>query len=149
MLFIRLDQRGHWRGTEHRSSAATYDGTYDEELDDENVYGYLEHGISCYRIDDGIVEGLEELFEYWTGIAMWRDLKDYKDFQVTIFEGEKLSHWGTDGEDMATCSRTVAELDAVEFFKVLFETKDALKNHKITYSKYRKILEGLIKDAIK
>ena len=74
--------------------------------------------------------------------------------QVTIFEGEKLPTWGCDGEDLAICTATLKEIDAVEFMTKLFSAKDQLEGlvidengnfkDEISQEEYNSILLGLI-----
>lgn len=145
MLFIRIDQKGTWRGTEHRSCVAGSVFSTEETI--------WENGISCYRLDNK-VEAIESLYKYWTEIAMVR-LEDFKDMQVTIFEGAH-NGYGADGEDLANCTETIKEIDAYEFMRKVYEAKDKLeglyKNEngeyedEITEEEYREILESLIDD---
>jgi len=123
MKFIRIDKMGTWKGNNHISSFATYDGTYDNNLDNENTYGYMENGISCYRVDNNINEGIEDLYNYWNNVAMWCTAEEYKSFQVTIFEGEKVGI-GSDYEDIATCNKTLKEINAYDFMSKLFTYKE-------------------------
>lgn len=137
--FIRIDMKGHWRGTEHRSSVQGLA----EEL------GLWEQGISCYQIGDNIAEALENLREYWTDIASCR-IEDFKDFQITIFEGELLPEKGSDWEDLATCERTLFELEAYPIMKAVIEAHERIctfgepDEDEITEEEYEEILSRLI-----
>lgn len=109
--FIRLDMKGHWRGKEHVSSVGVssfVDGHED-----------FEDGISCYRLNDQ-AEALKSLLDYWTDIAMLKSAEDFKDLQITIFEGELVGE-GADYEDLATCERTIAEIDAKPIMEQILE----------------------------
>lgn len=154
--FIRLDQKGTWKGKNHISSFTEYDGLYNEELDaeNENLYGYLENGISCYKIyENDKTSAIEELYRYWDEVANF-NLNEYKNFQVTIFEGIKQDEWGSDSEDLAICKNTIKQLDAYEFMKTVAEAKEKVEGYfynketddfeKITEEEYRQILENLI-----
>jgi hypothetical protein len=104
--FIRLDTKGQWKGVEHISSM---NGMGDDT--------YFEAGISCYRLND-IADALENLRQYWTELAM---VTDFSDMQVTIFEGERLDENGSEGEDLATCERTLFEFNAQELMQTVIE----------------------------
>ena len=108
--FIRIDMKGHWRGKEHRSS-----------LSGVEEHGIWEEGISCYSFEFGQAEALKDLLWYWTHIVGNTEPKDYKDLQITIFEGEELDAQGSDGEQMAICTRTIAELDAEPIMEKILE----------------------------
>jgi len=116
--FIRLDQVGHWRGTEHVSS---FLGTGDEIENlnsDAELLGvpgevYFEDGISCYEFDG---EGIANLYNYWCIFVGLNEVHLIENMQVTIFKGEFVG-WGTDNECLATCTETVKEFPA----KVLFD----------------------------
>lgn len=145
MRFIRLDMKGTWRGKEHRSCIAGSVFSTEETI--------WEDGISCYSLEDK-VEAIENLHWYWTRIAM-ATLEDFKDMNVTIFEGYKLDTWGADGEDLANCIETIKEIDAYEFMRKVYEAKDKLEGlyenengeyEEITEEEYREILESLIDD---
>lgn len=122
--FIRLDVKGEWRGTEHRSMRLGIG-------DDCFCVGECtcsgegwESGISCYQLEsnhDGLA--IEQLRYYWMEVAMFR-IEDYNDIQVTIFEGEKLHGEGADHEDMAKCIKTILEVDAQPFMKKVMEIYD-------------------------
>ena len=154
--FIRLDEIGTWKGTEHISKTSVYDGNYDEELDaeDGNVYGKMENGISCYKIyENDKTSAIEELYRYWDEVANF-NLNEYKNFQVTIFEGIKQDEWGSDGEDLAICRNTIIQLDAYEFMKTVAEAKEKVEGYfynketddfeEIEDEEYRQILSSLI-----
>jgi len=47
--------------------------------------------------------------------------EQYKEFQVTIFEGEMLDYWGSDGEEMAICEETIIEIDALPVMKTVID----------------------------
>lgn len=145
MRFIRLDMKGQWKGTEHRSSIAGSIFSTEKTI--------WEDGISCYNLNDK-VDAIENLYYYWTRIAM-ATLDDFKNMQVTIFEGYKLDTWGADGEDLAICTETIKEIDAYEFMRKVYEAKDKLEGlyenengeyEEITEEEYREILESLIDD---
>lgn len=154
MKFIRLDEKGTWRGTEHCSQfglaeetfAETewiYDPATGEEIPVEHEIngGTWEAGISCYNLND-IVDALEHLHNYWFGIAGF-GYETYKGFQVTVFEGELTERMGADWEDTAICENTLVEAGAYEFMKSLHETIDKYEEEEITEEEYRKTLEEL------
>lgn len=137
MKFIRIDMKGHWRGEKHKSSVMGL-GLY---ADVEDVS--WEEGISCYRIDD-ISHALENLRYYWQEVAML-DAEDFKNMQITIFEGKLLPVWGSDGEDLATCEKTLFELDAYPIMKKLYEAYDRYRwEGEITEEEYLEELKRLI-----
>lgn len=136
MRFIRLDMKGQWKGTEHRSCIAGSVFSTEETI--------WEDGISCYNLNDK-VDAIENLYYYWTRIAM-ATLEDFKDMNVTIFEGYKLDTWGADGEDLAICTETIKEIDAYEFMRKVYEAKDKWEYEEITEKEYREILQSLISD---
>ena len=147
-IFIRLDLKGHWRGTEHRSSI--------QGMGDE--YGDWEEGISCYQIEDGdIFEAFSKLKEYWEDVAMLR-LADYQRMQVTVFEGDLIMNSdgcrkpGADMEDLATCTRTLLEIDAYPIFKKVDEIEETYWDGDIDETerdeRIRKILEEKIMSRI-
>lgn len=122
--FIRLDVKGEWRNTEHRSMRL---GIGDECFCKGECtcagQGW-ESGISCYQLDsnhDGLA--IEQLRRYWMEVAMLR-IEDYNDMQLTIFEGEKFHGEGTDHEDMANCIKTILEVDAQPFMKKVMEAHE-------------------------
>jgi len=112
--FIRIDTKGEWMGTEHVSSVQGQAGEC-VCFEDPCVCGSeesWESGISCYRINENDqADALRELLTYWTGIAMLQDEADYEGLQITVFEGELIGR-GADGEDTATCTKTLTEVDA-------------------------------------
>lgn len=109
-VFIRIDLKGEWKGSEHRSTAG-----YDDFREDEHA------GASCFKVDDG--HGIEKLRQYWTENNLLTKIKDYEDKQVTVFEGEKVGE-GPDWEDLAICTRTIAEIDAAPFMTEVFDLYD-------------------------
>lgn len=127
--FIRLDMKGHWRGTEHCSMFGDATDTVLDWNGDELVEhpcGEWEPGISCYRLGCDFAYALENLRYYWVEIAGFRTAKDYADMQVTVFEGERIGE-GSDGEDTAICHRTLFESDAEPFMSHvlrLYEMKE-------------------------
>lgn len=149
--FIRLDQKGHWRGTEHRSMLADPTETYIEYDDDgefEVSGGKWESGISCYHLGDDVAYAIDRLRWYWMNVAMMKDASDYAGMQVTIFEGERIGE-GSDGEDTATCSRTIAEFDAEPFMEQIIKTwKQMEYDEEIDEEEYKNILEKLIKELL-
>ena len=158
--FIRIDMKGHWRGTEHRSSVQGRAGECTCDFwcwCEEECYcnkkckcgGNWEAGISCYEIGDNIAVALENLREYWTGIASC-DIEDFRNFQITIFEGELLPVKGSDWEDLATCERTLYELEAYPIMKAVIEAHERICTYgdpdedEITEEEYEDFLRGLI-----
>ena len=122
-LFIRLDKKGHWRGTEHRSSIQ---GQAGECVCEETpcvcgAESSWEEGISCYSLKDK-AQALHDLCTYWSEIAMF-DEEDFKKFnmQVTIFEGERVDAQGADWEDIAICTKTIAQYDAETLMTKLYD----------------------------
>ncbi|MFB5269325.1 hypothetical protein ACE41H_21420 [Paenibacillus enshidis] len=131
--FIRFDEVGHWRGAGHRSS---FQG------DGER----MEAGISCYKIWPGQeAEAIENLCDHWMENNSRRTPGDYEGLQVTIFKGEKLPGMGADWEDVAECTSTVAELNAVEFMTTFLGTQERLEDGGISIEEYKKIITNLIK----
>ena len=127
--FIRIDIKGKWRNKEHISSSTS---------------GSIHEGASCYRIDDDIVHGVENLWSYWTTYASTHyNPSDFEDKQITIFEGEKVGE-GPDGEDLAVSKRTIKEIDAVPFMNKLSELIDQHEFEEITTEEYKKELEKLV-----
>ena len=108
--FIRIDMKGHWRGTEHRSSLAGVE-----------EHGVWEEGISCYSFEFGQADALKDLLWYWTNIAGNTRPEDYANLQITIFEGEELDAEGSDGEQVAICTKTIAEIDAQPIMEEILE----------------------------
>ena len=109
--FIRLDKKGTWKGPEHRSHFAAYEYEEDER--------FLENGISCYYAN---VEGIENLFEY-SKANMSLSYDDYKEMQLTIFEGN-YSGIGSDGEELAWCTKTIKEINAYEWIVAIEKAKE-------------------------
>jgi len=144
MRFIRLDMKGQWKGTEHRSSIAGSIFSTEETI--------WEDGISCYSLNDK-VDAIENLYKYWLEIAK-ATLEDFKNMQVTIFEGAH-NGYGADGEDLAICTETIKEIDAYQFMKKVYDAKDKLDGLyedengeyiEISKEEYNQILESLIDD---
>ncbi len=109
--FIRLDQKGEWRGSEHRSSMLG--------LAEEWLNCGFENGVSCYELTDQ-AEALDELRKYWTVIAT---TTDFTSFQVTIFEGEKTGE-GPDYEDIALPEKTLYEGEAQPLMQKIIDLED-------------------------
>lgn len=124
--FVRLDVKGTWMGTNHKSAL----GNEDEEHYAE------EGGISCYRLDRHPAEALKDLFNYWEYIASF-DIKngDYKNMQVTVFEGD-LAGTGSDMEEIATCAETLNEFDAQPFMQAISDAKFDFDMKDITREEY-------------
>lgn len=121
--FIRLDTKGHWKGTKHVSSLQGQAGNcvcFEEHC----ICGAnesWESGISCYEMrKSDLLSTFEDLLDYWIKIASLQDVEDYKDMQVTVFEGRMIGR-GADGEDTAECVRTLAEVDAQPIMKILLD----------------------------
>lgn len=112
--FIRIDKKGTWRGTEHQSRTACYEWSEDERQ--------LEDGISCYNLNE---EGIKDLFNYINN-NMSLSEEDLKNSQITIFEGEWNGN-GSDGEELAWCKETVAELEANEWWEAINEATEKLE----------------------
>jgi hypothetical protein len=163
--FIRLDVIGQWRGSEHNSmfgqaeeTITEYDYEYDFETG-ENILvskeipaGAWEKGISCYELKD-IAYAIEKLREYWMGIACFTNVSDYEDMQVTIFEGERVydgfqKAYGADYEDLAECTNTLYELDAVDFMSKVFAACEKFEDDEITEDEYYNTLEIIYHNAI-
>lgn len=125
MQFIRLDIKGTWKCKEHRSCFA---GSSLVDADENIIW---EKGISCYNLENTL-DAIESLYIYWSDIAML-SLDDYKNMQVTIFEGEKLDSFGSDGEDMAICTQTVKTLEAYDFISKIEKYKEMLENFEEGY----------------
>ena len=129
--FIRLDIKGEWMGTEHRSSM--------QGLGEDAAY--FEDGVSCYDLTrKGMA--LESLFEYWNDVAMLR-IDDYADMQITIFEGDKLDSQGSDWEDMAICTKTLVEMDAIDVMKRVSELYEMHELDDIDYDEFLEELEKI------
>jgi len=127
--FIRIDIKGRWKDKKHISSSTA---------------GAVHEGASCYRIDDDVVHGVENLWSYWTTYASTHyNPSDFKDKQITIFEGEKVED-GPDGEDIAVSKRTIKEIDAVPFMNKLSELIDQHEFEEISDDEYKKELEKLV-----
>lgn len=107
--FIRIDMKGHWRGTEHRSS-----------LSGVEEHGVWEEGISCYKMNNQ-ADALKDLLWYWTHIAGNTRPENYANLQITIFEGEELDAEGSDGEQVAICTKTIVEIDAQPIMEEILE----------------------------
>lgn len=114
-MFIRIDQKGTWRGTEHISAFGQDD------------WERTEPGISCYSLRYGNADGIKNLLEYWNNYNNRYFPEEFEGFQVTVFRGEKVGE-GTDFEDCAICTETVAEIDAVEFVKMVREKEEDLSD---------------------
>lgn len=144
-LFIRLDTKGEWRGTEHRSSMAGQAGicVCMQTPCICNAEGSWEDGISCYGLKDKSY-ALDSLRQYWSDIAMFR-VEDYEKFnmQVTIFEGESLDSQGADWEEMAICTRTVAEYDAQPLMSKIYELHELYEGGEIDEEEYYEELEKI------
>lgn len=117
-------------------------------------FGGWEKGISCYQIEDGdIFEAFSKLKEYWEDVAMLR-LADYQRMQVTVFEGDLVLNSdgcrkpGADMEDLATCMRTLLEIDAYPIFQKVSEIEETYWDGDIDETerdeRIRKILEEKI-----
>lgn len=139
MKLIRIDQVGHWRGSEHRSSVMGMG--YFEDVEDVQ----WEDGISCYRVENG--EGVEELRAYWVENNGNTDAQSYEGFQVTIFEGEIVGT-GADFEELADCKETLAEVDAVEFMGEVLDLHEKFEDDEISEDEYFEELNNLINKAI-
>jgi len=137
--FIRLDTVGEWRGTEHVSSVGVSSFVSGHEQ--------FEEGVSCYELDDR-AEALKDLREYWFETAGITE-SDLEDMQITIFEGELLDIWGSDGEDLAICTKTIKEIEAKEVMMKVDELYWDMEYGDITEEEYeseiKKICEELIK----
>src|SRR5690625_4196260 len=135
MKFIRIDMKGHWRGNEHQSSVGVSSFVEGHEM--------FEEGISCYDMTrKGMA--LDSLYEYWREIAMKHDAEEYEGMQITIFEGEKLDVDGADGEDIAVCERTLAEIDAVEIMEQIVELYERHEyDQELDYDEYLEELEKI------
>jgi|SRR5699024_1089600 len=128
--FIRLDIKGEWMGTKHKSSM--------QGLGEET---YFEDGVSCYDLErKGMA--LESLFEYWNDVAML-SVDDYADMQITIFEGDKLDSQGSDWEDMAICTKTLVEMDAIDVMKRVSELYEMHELDEIDYDEFIEELEKI------
>jgi len=144
--FIRLDMNGHWKGTKHQSSVqGRADECYCFDLGQDectcNDNNFFEEGISCYVLNNQ-AQALELLRNYWYKISS-NTIADYKNMQITVFEGERLESDGSDSEDMATCNKTIAEIPAYDIFLKIYEAREQLNWEEINEEKYEKILNGL------
>ena len=131
--FIRLDRKGEWRGTEHVSSVGVSSFVSGHEQ--------FEGGVSCYKLDDQ-AEALNDLREYWFETASITE-SDLENMQITIFEGELLDRWGSDGEDLAICKRTLKEIDAKEIMIKVNELYWDMECGDITEAEYEKELNKI------
>lgn len=131
--FIRLDMKGEWRGTEHVSSVGVSSFVPGHEQ--------FEDGVSCYRLDNQ-AEALTELRDYWFETANITE-DDLEDMQITIFEGELLDKWGSEGEDLAICKRTLKEIDAKEIMTRVNELYWDMENVNISEEEYEKELNKI------
>ena len=136
--FIRLDQKGTWRGRDHRSSFAH------DPADEENTP--WESGVSCYSLKN-VGLAVNKLFEYWHDVACMRDVADYEGWQVTIFEGEKVGT-GSDWEDTAVCENTLVEADALPFMKAVFYAREHYEDEEITEDEYFAELERIANELL-
>jgi len=126
--FIRIDVKGQWKDKKHISSSTA---------------GVVHEGASCYSLED-IVDGIERLWKYWTEYAStYYDPNEFKNKQITIFEGEKVGD-GPDGEDLAVSTRTVREIDALQFMNKLYDLIDQHEFEEITTEEYKAELEKLV-----
>lgn len=133
-LFIRLDRKGEWLGTEHQSRVAG-----NEEI--------LENGISCFELEDKVC-ATEELSSYWN-YNVGLNIDEYECMQVTIFKGEKIKEWGSDEECLANCIETVAEKEAKPFMEELEKIEDEFDYDEITQEEYQDKIEILIDNLLK
>lgn len=133
--FIRIDEKGTWKGVKHISTSGDLD------------YGKEENGISCYCLDDPAY-AVDRLRHYWFENAALQTASEYEDMQITIFEGEKVDGVGADMEDMAVCTKTIAEFDAAPFMKKLFDAYMDYYCEDITEDEYNKIITDLVKDWV-
>lgn len=131
--FIRLDMKGEWRGTEHVSSIGVSSFVSGHEQ--------FEEGVSCYKLDNQ-AEALNDLREYWFETASITE-SDLENMQITIFEGELLDKWGSDGEDLAICKRTLKEIDAKEIMIKVDELYWDMEYGDITEEEYEKELNKI------
>jgi hypothetical protein len=141
-IFIRLDRKGEWRGVDHRSSISGLG----EEFGDE----FWEAGISCYKIDfDDLASTVEDLREYWMGVAMMKDPAEYEDFQVTIFRGERIEGcYGLNYEDLATCEETVAVVEARPFMEAIIRYFELYDEDELDEDEYRNLLIEALKKHV-
>ena len=126
--FIRIDVKGEWKDKKHISSSTA---------------GAVHEGASSYSLED-IVDGIESLWKYWTEYTSTSyNPSDFEDKQITIFEGEKVGE-GPDGEDIAISTRTVREIDALQFMNKLYDLIDQYEFEEITTEEYKAELEKLV-----
>src|SRR5690606_4601418 len=140
MKFIRIDTKGEWLGKHHKSSI----GGLGKFADVEDVT--WEKGISCYSLEDQ-AEGIENLRQYWLE-HLGNRLDDLEGMQITIFEGDLVKENDmhvlcADGEDLAVCTKTIAEIDEVEFMKKVYGAYDKLIMEEITEEEYEKLLNEM------
>lgn len=133
--FIRLDMKGHWKGTEHCSTFADDPEFWGDETD-------WEDGISCYKLDGDQAYALENLRYYWMDIVRKRSVEDYKNMQVTIFEGIKVGE-GSELEDLAECTKTISESEATELMSLIMDAYDKLQEGDIEEDEYENILNAI------
>jgi hypothetical protein len=157
--FIRLDEKGHWRGAEHRSSIGGMAGEWDDECfcdveSEKCTCGAgtdrsWEKGISCYTLKHGVANAVENLRRYWMNVAMMKDASEYENMQVTIFAGEKLQSVGLDWEDLAICKRTITEFDAMPFMQKVIEVWEMMEYEgEIDEEEYMQKLQKLSEEYI-
>ncbi len=127
---VRFDDKGHWRDQAHRSSM-------------QGLGESWEKGVSCY-IEDGTGKGLLQLYEYavqYRGVQMPSDVQGQ---QMTVFAGEyhgAQEGTGSDGEDLVYCTRTLAQIDAVEVMRALMAAMEAAEDTQIDEGHDRQWLE--------
>ena len=141
MKFIRIDEKGEWRGVEHVSSLNGMGGECWCE-GGCTCGDNWEEGISCYKLDN-IAEALENIRAYWVE-EVGLSIEDFKTKQITIFEGELLDTVGADWEDLATCDRTLFEFDAYDIMKAVIEKHSEYNYDEITKEEYEEFLTNLI-----
>lgn len=135
--FIRIDMKGHWKGTEHCSTVAMDPEFFGDETD-------WEEGISCYSFEFGKTEALDNLRKYWVGTVGDDETNLYNDKQITIFEGELLESWGSDGEEMATCTNTLKELEAAPIMGQVIKAWECWEiDQEIDEDEYKEILNNI------
>lgn len=135
--FIRIDVKGHWKGTEHCSTLAMDPDFFGDET-------RWEEGISCYTFEFGKADALENLRKYWVGIVGDDEASLYKDKQITIFKGEDLGIEGADYENMATCTNTLKELEAVHIMQQVIEAWERWEiDQEIDEDEYMDILNNI------
>lgn len=138
MKFIRLDRVGHWRHQDHRSS---WGGLWDE------FPGLFARGVNCYSLTN-TAYSLESIRRYWFHTAMV-DTEALSDFQITVFEGEKLDTIGSDLEDLTIPTATLKEIPAKD---IMLRIQDLWMDERcveITESEYfSRLLEIAEKEEI-